>query len=172
MQRVVGYLLMLSGCTGLGLWYSMQFRLRIHSLKQMNFILELLEGQVRFGRSTLPECCIQIAERVEEPFKGSFQEIYERNCRNRGDGFGQVCKEVFEQKLKKLVVSETEKEQFITCFASCGYEDDKMQIRSIQQGRQELERIITELNGTLNSRCRLAVSLGTMSGLLLVILFL
>lgn len=172
MQRMVGFVLIFVGCMGLGLWYSMQFRLRIHNLKQMCHILSLMEGQVRFGRSTLPECCIQIAQRVEDPFKSSLQDIYRKVNQNTGSNFGQVCRQCFKEHLKKLVVSEQEKEQFIACFANNGFEEDGMQIQNILQERQELEAGLKELSDNLASRCRLAISLGTMGGLLLVIIFL
>lgn len=172
MYKVLGFILIMAGCTGLGMWYSVQFRLHIRNLKQMCHILMLMEGQVRFGRSTLPECCMQIAQRVEEPFKSSLEEIYENVNKNNGSSFGQVSRDCYERKLKKLVVSEKEKEGFIACFANAGFEEDDMQIQNIAQERQELETDLEELNKSLASRCKLAMSLGTMSGVLLMILFL
>ena len=92
--------------------------------------------------------------------------------KNAGNSLGQVSRASFDRHLKKLMVSEKEKEEFIACFAQEGFEEGCMQIQSILRGRQELETAMQELSGTLNSRCRLAISLGTMSGLLLVVLFL
>lgn len=172
MQRIFGLILILAGCTGLGMWYSMQFRLRIYNLKQMCHILSMLESQVRFGRSTMGECCAQIARRVSDPFQSSLQEIAQEMKKNAGSSLGQVSGISFERHLKKLVVSKREKEEFIACFGNEGYEEDGMQIQSILRGKQELEKAMQELDKTLTSRCRLAISLGTMSGLLLVVLFL
>ncbi len=172
MQKTFGFILILAGCSGLGMWYSMQFRLRIQNLKKMCHILRMLESQVRFGRSTMGECCEQIARRVDNPFKSCFKEIAGEMEQNEGSSLGQVSRASFNRHLKRLVVSEKEKEEFVTCFAHEGFEDEGMQIQSILRGRQELETAMQELNETLTSRCRLAISLGTMSGLLLVVLFL
>lgn len=172
MQRVVGFVFILAGCSGLGMWYSMQFRLRIHNLKQMCRILTMIESQIRFGRSTMGECCKQIAKRVDNPFCKALQEIALELEQNQGNSLEEISREGFKRNLKKLVVSEKEKEEFIGCFTQEGFAEEGMQIQSILRGRQELEAVIGELNETLTSRCRLAISLGTMSGFLLVILFL
>lgn len=172
MQRAIGFILILAGCSGLGMWYSMQFRLHIKNLKQMCRVLSMLESQVRFGRSTIGECCEQIAKRVDNPFQIALQEIAREMEQNEGNSLGQVSRTGFDRHFKNLKVSEKEKEEFIACFAHEGFEEEGIQIQSILRGRQELEAAMQELNETLTSRCRLAISLGTMSGLLLVVLFL
>ena len=172
MQKVFGFILILIGCSGLGVWYSMQFRLHIYNLKQMCHILCMLENYVRFGRSTMGECCGMIAGRVENPFRSGLEEIAVEMKKNEGSTLGQVSRKSLMKHLKKIVVSQREKEEFIACFEQEGYEDEGMQIQSIIRGRQELEAAWQELNVSLSSRCRLAISLGTMSGLLLVVLFL
>jgi stage III sporulation protein AB len=118
------------------------------------------------------ECCKQIAKRVDNPFCKALQEIALELELNQGSSLEEISREGFKRNLKKLVVSEKEKEEFIGCFTQEGFAEEGMQIQSILRGRQELETVIGELNETLTSRCRLAISLGTMSGFLLVILFL
>ena len=135
-------------------------------------ILELLMGQIRFGRCTLPECCLELAERVEEPYKSSFRAIYDRSCNSTGESFGQLSEAQLQQDLQALVADKTDKEVFISCFAGRGYEEDRMQIRIIEQSKQQLEERVQVLSGENATKCRLALSLGTMSGLLLIILFL
>lgn len=171
MLRLLGFGLVLTGCVGLGLWYSFRFRQEIQNLKSMCYVLKLLEGQVSYGCNTLAVSCMEIAERVEEPFKGCLTEIYHNACRNDGKAFGQVCRESFSRRLKKLMVGNKEKQIFMNCFIQSGFEEEKQQSRSIQQERAELEERLQGLNKEIESKCRLSVSLGTMGGILLVILF-
>jgi len=172
MYKIVGFILIFAGCSGLGAWYSQQFRKQLKELKNMCRILELLMGQIRFGRCTLPECCLELAERVEEPYKSSFRAIYDRSCNSTGESFGQLSEAQLQQDLQALVADKTDKEVFISCFAGRGYEEDRMQIRIIEQSKQQLEERVQVLSGENATKCRLALSLGTMSGLLLIILFL
>ena len=172
MQKIIGLGMILTGCSGLGLWYSMQFRGQLKNLREMCYVLEMLLGEIRFGRSTLVECCLRLAERVEEPYRGSFLQIYERACMNQGESFKELCTVCLTEGMENLVADKTAKEKFIACFSNCGFEEGSMQIRTIEQTKEELEERLHELSRENTSKCRLALSLGTMSGLLLVILFL
>ena len=171
MQKIIGFLMILAGCSGLGLWYSMQFQQQLHNVQEMCRILELFQGQIRYGRCTLPECCLQLAERAREPYKSCFEEIYEAACLNAGESFGQICQERLEGTMHRLVADKADKELFLSCFTKCGFEEDLMQLRTIEQTKEELEDRLQRLSKENNSKCRLALSMGAMSGLLLVILF-
>ena len=171
MQKIIGFLMIITGCFGLGVWYSGQFKAQLKGLQEMCRILELLEGEIRFGRSTLPECCLQLTDRVAEPYKSCFREIYDTTCENQGETFGTLCKEVLDKKLKELVVDKSDKDLFVKCFSQSGFSEGRMQLRIIEQTKEELEERLHKLNRESADKCRLALSLGAMSGLLLVILF-
>ena len=171
MQKLFGLGMILIGCIGLGLWYSSQFQKQLKDLREMCGILELLLGEIRFGRSTLPECCFHMVERVEEPYKNCFREIYESACRNQGESFGEICREHFEEILQSMVVNKEDKARFLACFQQSGFAEGRMQLRVLEQTKEELEGLLEVLSKEKESRCKLALSLGTMSELLLVILF-
>lgn len=172
MQKVIGFILIFTGCTGLGLWYGWQFTLQLRALQEFCRILELFLGEIRFGRSTLPQCCLKLAERTEEPYKQGFQMIYERIQENSGESFEEICTSCLEQGLKGVRAHTHDKELFIQCFSKSGFEEDTLQLRSIEQTKEELEDRMSALSKENASKCRLALSLGTMSGLLIIILFL
>lgn len=172
MQKIIGFGMILAGCTGLGVWYSTQFQLQLRNLQEMCRILEILLGQIRYGRCTLPECCHQLAKKANEPYRSCFSSIYEAACLNHGESFGQICKKNLEKNLQKLVVDKADKELFISCFTQGGFDEDMLQMCMIEQTKVELEGRLQALSKENTSKCRLALSLGAMSGLLLVILFL
>ena len=74
--------------------------------------------------------------------------------------------------LKKVIVCKEHKELFIQGFTKVGFEEEGQQIRNIQQVKEELENGLAILSKEKGAKCRLAISLGAMSGLLLVIMFL
>ena len=87
MQKIIGLLLMLSGCMGLGLWHSLQYKQQLENLHKICYILELMCGEIRYGRCTLPECCRQLTKRVEAPYRDVFLQIYEVCMENNGESF-------------------------------------------------------------------------------------
>lgn len=162
--------MILAGCTGLGVWYGGQFKQQMIVLKELCHVLELFLSEIRFARCTLPEGCLRVARRVSAPFCDMLTTIYERSCENTGESFGDLCSKVFADELQQVNISKEDKALFAECFTKSGYEEGTMQLRMMEQGKEELEKKIALLEAGMVSRCRLALSLGTMSGLLIVIL--
>ncbi len=172
MQKWIGFGMIFLGCSGLGFWYSSQFKKQYQDLLEMSRILELLAGDIRYGRLTLPECCLALTKRVGEPFRGCFLQIYEEAQGSEGSCFGNISELILQKGLKSLNVSKEDKELFISCFSQCGFAENVMQLKSLERDREELAQKARTLSAENPSKCRLALSLGTMSGLLLIILFL
>ena len=170
--KLVGYILVMVGCVGLGICYSNRFKGNISNLKKLCYILEQLKSQVRYGRSTLPECCFCLGERLEEPYRSAFLEIYEKTGENTGESFGEVSSEVLGRVLTAVILGKEEKDLFVSCFANPGFEDNEMQLRNVERIENELDRHLHVLMKESPSKCKLALCLGIMSGLLIVILFL
>ena len=170
MQKVAGVLMIFAGCTGLGVWYGAQFREQLRLLKELCHVLELFLSEIRFAKSTLPEGCLRVAQRVTEPFASLFFEIYNQSLENTGEGFGEVCNKVLQEGMKEMNIGEEEKKIFEECFINTGYEEERMQLKVMEQAKTELEKKIALLEEGIVTRCRLAFSLGTMSGLLIIIL--
>ena len=156
----------------MGYWYATQFRLRLIHLRAMSRIMEMLISEVRFSKATLPECCYKIADKVEEPYKQGFSEIYRIMKQNTGKRFAEIYQEQMTICLKEVPVHKKEKELFTTFFAADGFEDSSMQIRSIEQYNEELKQMIQVLEKDTSEKSKVALGLGAMSGLLLIIILL
>lgn len=172
MQKIIGFSMILAGCLGLGLWYSSRFQRQEKTLREFCRILELFAGQIRFERCTLQEGMFQITQRLEEPYRKLFADIYREALENRGESFADICGRHLEEGLKELPCRRQEKEIFLKCFAAEGFEEDRMQLCMMERAKQELEERVRETVAENEARCRLALSLGGMSGLLLVLLLL
>lgn len=153
----------------MGLWYRERLTGRLSCLRDLQRIQELFISEIRYGRATLPECCSRLAERLQEPYRACFHAVYERMRENAGEVFGQVFREELKPCLDKLPLAETDKESFLSLFPECGFEEERMQIGTIEQNRELLQRTITELEQEHKEKCRMAVGLGALSGLLLVV---
>jgi hypothetical protein len=74
-----------------------------------------------------------------------------------------------ERCLKDTPLTIQDRENFLSLFAEHGFEDENMQIRVIEQGREVLQQSIDCVERENREKCRMAVGLGAMSGLLLLI---
>lgn len=126
-------------------------------------------SEIRYGKSTLPECCNHIAGHLAEPYGSCFVRIYDRMRENTGIVFGQVFREEMKGCLDSLPLKYEDKNRFLLLFPDNGFEDESMQIRTIEQNKELLQHTITALERENTEKCRMAVGLGAMSGLLLII---
>ncbi len=142
----------------------------MEALRNLQRIQELLVSEIRYGRATLPECCNHVAEHLAEPYREGFVRIYRRMRENTGVVFGQVFREELEECLGGMPLKSADKNCLLELFSDGGFADESMQIRTIEQKKELLERRIAEAERENREKCRMAVGLGAMSGLLLLIL--
>ena len=72
--------------------------------------------------------------------------------------------------MSQLPLQQADKEAFLRFIPENGYMDSQMQLLSIQRSRSLLENTIESLEHDNAEKCRLAVGLGAMSGMLLVLI--
>lgn len=169
MLRGLGCCMIFGGCLGLGLWYRSQLNGRICALRSLQNILELLAGEVRYGRDTLPECCGHISRYLTPPFDGAFRKIGSRMEENTGISFGEVFREEMDGILEKLPLREQDRENFLKFTLQTGFADSQMQLRSLEQAMEQLAATEEQLVRENEEKCRMAVGLGAMGGLLLIL---
>ena len=172
MQKGIGFLMIFAGCAGLGAWYGKRYREQVQVLREFCRILEILEGEIRYGRCMLAQCCLQVANRTKEPFRQSFLKVYESMLHNRGESFEEICEVCLKDGLKDIVANAEDKEIFIQCFTGASFQEDILQLRMIEQGKNRLADRLCEVEGEAATKYKLALGMGVMSGLLLIILLL
>ena len=169
MLRIMGAILIMAGCSGIGFWYRKRFYLGLGHLLSMRQILELFMSEIGYGKAALPECCKRVGERVEEPYRDALLKIH-AGMERKESGFRDCWHKEMEKSLKQLPVSEREKEIFLSFPDCCGLQDNRMQIRAIEQYRDMLNTAILRREAELEKQGKLAAGLGIMCGLLLAIM--
>lgn len=169
MIRILGCCMILGGSLGLGFWYSSQWNGRLRILRDMIHILELLGGEVRYGRAALPECCSHISRYLPEPFGEAFSAVGRRMEENTGVSFPQVFREEMEKAFAGLPLQEEDRENFLLFALQTGFSDGQMQLRAIERSAELLQCTEEKLKRENAEKSRMAVGLGAMGGLLMVI---
>ncbi len=170
MSKLIGSCMILCGCFGLGIWYREQFAERIKMLNELQNLLELLAGEIRYGRATLPECCRNAGKYLQEPFPECFRRISARMDEDAGESFCMVFREEMLPELKKLPLKEEDVEHFLRFTYRTGFADGQMQVRALEQSGELLHATSEKLQRENAEKCRMAVGLGAMSGLLLILI--
>lgn len=170
MLRLVGVLLLVAGSTGVGWKLRERLKWRLKSLYAVRQIFGMLQNEIAYSRSSLPEACRRIGNSVEEPFAGAFLAIHGEMVSNSGVPFSFSWKKHMEECLGQLPLSEEEKRVFVD-FGNCiGYTDGRMQAEAIEQYVHRINLSVAELEKDMANKVRMIMSLSVMGGLLLAIL--
>ncbi len=172
MMRWIGCVMIGGGCLGLGCWYREQFRLRLKALRTLQELLEIMMSEVRYSKATLPECCMKLSRRLEEPYKQALTKVFEEMGRNEGEGFGTIFQKHMKECLERLPLKAEEKNLFLQFAGGFGFEEARMQLSSMEQLKERLDALTKRLESEVAEKSRMAMGLGIMSGLLLVIILL
>lgn len=170
MLKLLGSCMILTGCFGIGLWYRAQYRGRIRTIRMLREILELLSGEVRYGRSTLPECCSYVAKNVAAPFGGALEKVGQSMRDNTGLSFGETFQKEFGEAFEGMHLKEEDRDAFLQFTRQSCHADGQMQLRVMEQGMELLHRTEEALERENAEKCRMAVGLGAMSGILLILI--
>lgn len=169
MLKGIGAVCILCGCMGLGLWYRSQFVGRLKTLRRLQQILDLWESEVRYGKATLGECCQRMEKQLSEPFRSCFQRLNQRLQHTGGESCGKIVQRTLREGMEGLPLKAEDKEAFLQFVPESGYMDGQMQLLAIQRSRTLLEHTIDRLEKENTEKCRMAVGLGVMSGMLLIL---
>lgn len=172
MVRVAGFSMIGLSCSGLGIWYAWNLQQRMYHLHIMNRIIELLISLLQYGKSTLPECCCQLAGQVEEPYRQAFQQVYQELTDNRGSSFTEVYGRVMGEALRQIPVRDQDRQLFLQCLLEQGGGDSESRVRLIRRQQELLRERISGLEAERREKSRMAIGLGTLGGLLLIIILL
>ena len=113
-----------------------------------------------------------MADRQTEPYRTGLLHIYTKMQENEGIGFSETFCTCMEEVLKEQPVTAEDKEHFLAFAKGEGFEDGRMQLRTIDRSRELLLKTAGGLEKENVEKCRLAVGLGAMSGLLLILILL
>ena len=129
-------------------------------------------SEIRYGKATLPECCRQMAVHLQQPYSECFRAVFQEMEENTGASFAEVFRAHMGKCLENLPIKKEDGEGFLHFTSENSFAEGKMQLRTIEQSRELLRNTIEELERENGEKCRMAVGLGAMSGLLLIIVLL
>lgn len=170
MLKLIGAFMVIFGCSNMGFYYRRELQEGLHHMRVLRQILEMMMSEIRYNKSTLPECCRQAGKNVEEPYDEALVQIYRLMSSQSGYCFSECWQQEMGKCLSGLPISGKER-QMALGLASCGSLNDcDMQIRAIEQYRDMIDSAVRKREEALHRQGKMAAGLGIMSGLLLVVI--
>lgn len=170
MLRLVGMLLLVGGSVGMGWVVRERLKGNLEGLYQIRHIFQMFQNEITYSRASLPEACLRISGRVKEPYSSAFAAIHKEMLFNDGQSFSAVWVKHMKSCLQSMMIAEEDKKVFLE-FGNCaGYMDGQMQAQTMEQYMHRLDISVGRMEKDISDKCRVAMTLSVMGGLMLVIL--
>lgn len=168
--KVLGAILVLCSSTAIGFYFSSILKSRLEDLKEIKKYFLILKGDIRYGKTPLPEAIKELAERSEGNFHLFFLNLEERMSRLDGEPFQLIWEQGITKDLKNTSLTKEDKMCLTRMGNNLGYLDQDMQLNTIDLYVSQLELTIKELYTGIGEKTRLYKTMGIMAGLFLTII--
>ncbi|MBO5281552.1 MAG: hypothetical protein J6B43_00255, partial [Lachnospiraceae bacterium] len=91
---------------------------------------------------------------------------------NRGSCFAQVYERIMGKALQETALQEQDRQLFMQCMLDQGGSDGEAGVRLLRRRQELLQERIARLEAENREKSRMAVGLGTLGGLLIIIILL
>ena len=170
MIKLLGICCVLGGTTGLGLTFAWEVQARSKELLELQKLLLLLRGDIRYTHQPLSEAFRHLSRNTGPPFSDFFLQT----AKDLGMRSGRTAEEVWRQNigiyLDGLHISRQELLELQKLGGMLGCMDVEMQLGILDYYLELLERFIKDASENEKSRRRLYQYLGVLSGAAMAVL--
>ena len=167
-MKWIGFLLILSGCTGIGLSYINEYTRRIDVLTNIRGMMHYIQEMITYEKLPLAEAIGRSGQRMEGIYQTFLTEVARQMELFSGEELLLIWQEQAQQ-LKK-VIAKQDYQEFLHCMDQTGFATASSQGAAIRQYEAELTERINALVAQREEKCKLYRSLGILSGIFICVL--
>ena len=170
MLKAAGACLLIAGCAGFGWCIWRDLEKRAEQLKLLERAVVMLESEVDYSRSSLPDGLMRVGGRLD----GELGECLKRAGRQVREEAGMTLERAWEENireyLKKTCLKERERELVKAFPEYTGFADGRMQLAALEQFAGEMRRAQETAQREAENGKRTILSVSAAGGLLMAIL--
>lgn len=171
MLKVIGSVFTMSGSIGISFLYCTDLQKSIQETRCLIEIIDLLKSEIQYQKAPLPEAVLEVAQKVESPYRETLLSIGNQSIERRKE-FPGCWKVEFEKLLSTLHIPEKGKHDFLQIMKENSFSDIMMQIHILEQKEKEMKESLEQQKSNIHNRGKVAMSLGIAVGVIFTILLL
>ena len=160
MIKVLGSLIVIFAGIGFGFHKAAKEQKRLEQGIAIKRMLYLLQGEIRYGFTPLPEAVLKISTKTEKEYQPFLKKV------------AKVWQQTAEQKLKQVIYEPKFYEILKNMGETIGYLDQQMQEKTILLTIEQLDDQIFLMKDQVVKNCKMYRSLGISLSVLIVIILL
>lgn len=165
---IIGYLGMIIGLGCLGLLKALQIKRRPREIRALINALVLLDTEIYWGLTPLPEAFQVIKDRTEFPWKGFFQQLEEKI--RRGANASDAWEKTIHEQRKKASLSNDDWRIIQEIGKGLGRSDRNEQHKQLELAQKHLASIDDKVRQDADNKAKMWSYLGFLGGIAVVIL--
>ena len=173
MLKIVGCLLVLAGCAGIGWYFSGMAGKRIRVMEELEGLLQRLYGEIEYAGSDMPEI-LQSLEEESVYFKGFWRRIAMRIAEGQSTRLWEIWRDEISRKEfhRKSIRFLGQEELFILqeIGRSLGQTDRQSQLHTLALYQERLHKVLERVSREYHGQARVYRVAGVTAGCFLVIL--
>lgn len=170
-MKWIGAILLISATTFAGFEYARRYTNRPRQIRQLKNALQVLEAEIVYGQSPLIEVFQRLSKQVPKPLNEFFFLLNKEVTSSYETSFYSIWSFCLNKFWYKTAMKKTEKEIMDQFGQTLGQHDFVQQQKHIHLALSHLDRELENAEEENKTYTRLARSLGILTGLFLVLLF-
>lgn len=169
MLRIIGAALVVVSCTGIGFRIARDFRRRPQQLRMLSQAIRLLESEIEYTVTPLPQALMRVGSRTDAPVSELFLDAAKRL--KAGDvTVESAFSSAIDSVRLDLALKQADLEVLRDFGQTLGTSDRITQVQQIQVLLTQLDRLLAEARDSQKKNERMWQYLGVIAGLMIVIL--
>lgn len=169
--KIIGAVLIVISSTMYGIKLSSKYEMRIKIIRDFQTALKILETEITFLRTPLPEAFCKISNSLITPVKDIFKECVKIYGSRNEESISAIFEKVFFKYNNQLNIKEADREIIISFMRQLGSSDVDNQISNIKHTYYKLGLCEKDAISENNKNSRLLRSLGLLFGIMIVLIF-
>lgn len=170
-MKLAGSVLVMIASSGIGFLYASEIKKRKYVLEELHNLLKLLLGDIRYMRASLCEAIGNAKRRHHGSFAGFLEEISELMSDSPGVALQDIWKQAVVKGLGNVSLNQEDKQRMIVFGGGISSPERDTVIACFEQYIEETEVKIKEVHNMAASKVKLYRSMGVLTGIFIVILF-
>ncbi|MCQ2011489.1 MAG: stage III sporulation protein SpoIIIAB [Sporolactobacillus sp.] len=169
-MKIIGSLFILFASTAAGLILARRFRDRPREIRQWRSALQSIEAEIIYGRVPVDQLAEDLSKQIPSPLNYFFT-LLSTQLRKKGLPLQEAWLNSVEQFWPRTAMKIPEKEIILQFGTTLGTEDAENQKKHIQLALAHLEREESDARQSQKSNEKMMRSLGFLTGVLVILLF-
>ncbi len=169
--KITGCVLVMVSGTALGFLAAGELIRRAEDLNSFKSVAFLIQGEIRFNHTELPDILDNISQRHNSRLGIFFKNVSDELKLHNGKSFDEIWKQHMEQDIKLTSLNSEDKRLIREFGSNMGYKERDAQINVIDKFMNEIELKLGELRSVSGNKRKIYKALGFLGGLFTVIIF-